>query len=186
VRVAVFDHGMGNIRSVARALEAAGAEVRVTGVAAEAAVCEGLCLPGQGVFGRCMRALAASGADELVRTWISDQRPYLGICLGMQVLFQGSEESPEPGLGVVAGDVVRLRGAPRLPHIGWNEVGGVHYYFDHSYVCVPADGSLVSGWCEHGERFAALIEKDSLMATQFHPEKSAGAGHDLLTKWVQR
>ena len=186
MRVAVFDHGMGNIRSVARALEAAGAEVRVTGVAAEAAACDGLCLPGQGVFGRCMRALAASGADELVRTWISTQRPYLGICLGMQVLFHASEESPEPGLGVMAGDVVRLRGAPRLPHIGWNEVSGVHYYFDHSYVCVPDDGSFVSGWCEHGERFAALIEKDSLIATQFHPEKSAGAGRDLLTKWVQR
>ena len=186
MRVAVFDHGMGNIRSVARALETAGAEVRVTGVAAEAAACDALCLPGQGVFGRCMRALAASGADELVRTWISTRRPYLGICLGMQVLFHASEESPEPGLGVVAGHVVRLRGAPRLPHIGWNEVGGVHYYFDHSYVCVPDDGSFVSGWCEHGERFAALIEKDSLIATQFHPEKSAGAGRDILTKWVQR
>jgi imidazole glycerol-phosphate synthase subunit HisH len=185
VRVAVFDHGRGNIRSVARALEAAGAEARVTGVAAEAATCDGLCLPGQGVFGRCMRALAASGADELVRTWISEERPYLGICLGMQVLFHASEESPEPGLGVVAGDVVRLRGAPRLPHIGWNEMGGAHYYFDHSYVCVPADRSLVSGWCEYGERFPALIEKDSLIATQFHPEKSAGAGGDLLTKWVQ-
>jgi imidazole glycerol phosphate synthase glutamine amidotransferase subunit len=186
VRVAVFDHGTGNIKSVARALEAAGAEVRVTGVAAEAAACDGLCLPGQGVFGRCMRALEASGADGLVRTWISENRPYLGICLGMQVLFDASEESPEPGLGVVAGDVVRLRGAPRLPHIGWNEVAGVHYYFDHSYVCVPADESLVSGWCEHGELFPALIENDSLVATQFHPEKSAGAGRDLLTKWVQR
>jgi imidazole glycerol phosphate synthase glutamine amidotransferase subunit len=186
VRVAVFDHGMGNIRSVARALESAGAEVRVTGDAVEAAVCDSLCVPGQGVFGRCMRALTASGADELVRTWISRERPYLGICLGMQVLFEASEESPEPGLGILDGEVRRLRGPARIPHIGWNDVGGEHYYFDHSYVVHPSDPSLVSDWCEHGQRFPAVIERDSLLATQFHPEKSARAGRDLLTKWVQR
>ena len=92
----------------------------------------------------------------------------------------------EPGLGILDGEVRRLRGPARIPHIGWNDVGGEHYYFDHSYVVDPSDPSLVSDWCEHGQRFPAVIERDSLLATQFHPEKSARAGRDLLTKWVQR
>lgn len=186
MRVAVIDHGMGNLRSVARALEAVGAEVLVTADVDRARACDSLCLPGQGVFGRCMRALERSGTGELVRAWITEQRPFLGICLGMQVLFDSSEESPEPGLGILAGEVRRLGGPVRVPHIGWNEVSGEHYYFDHSYAVHPRDRSLVSGWCEHGEPVAAVIEKEAFMAVQFHPEKSAGAGRDLLTKWVQR
>lgn len=183
--VVVLDHGMGNLRSVAKALEAAGARVTVTADEPAIVSAAGLCVPGQGIFGRCMSNLAASGLDAMVRSWVQDARPYLGICLGMQVLFESSEErGPVAGLGVLAGAVRRLTGAPRLPHIGWNEVAGEHYYFDHSFVVDPADPALVTGWCEHGERFAARVETDGITGVQFHPEKSGRAGIALLEKWV--
>ena len=177
---------MGNIRSVAKALEASGAKVNVTADSSEIHAAAKLCVPGQGIFDRCIASLDAAGLDDVVRAWIADERPYLGICLGMQVLFTSSEErGPIEGLGILSGTVTRLSSdAVAVPHIGWNEVDGRHYYFDHSYAVRPADPSIVSGWCDHGERFAARIQHGSILGVQFHPEKSAAAGLALLEKWV--
>jgi glutamine amidotransferase len=176
---------MGNLRSVSKALEEAGAKVEVTASPAAVAAADALCVPGQGVFGRCMTNLRAGGLDATIRDWIAQDRPYLGICLGMQVLFEtSSENGPVDGLGLVPGTVTRLPGGVRVPHIGWNEVNGEHYYFDHSYAVHPADTSIVDGWCEHGERFAASIATGSILGVQFHPEKSAAAGLALLKRWV--
>lgn len=185
---------MGNLRSVAKALETAGAEARITSDAGEVARSDGLCVPGQGIFDRCMSNLTIAGMDAVVREWISAQRPYLGICLGMQVLFHRSEESGSvAGLGILGGRVTRLPDTVRVPHIGWNVVasgdegdGGDHYYFDHSYAVHPDDESTVTGWCTHGDRFAAWVQSDSITAVQFHPEKSSRKGIALLSKWVMQ
>jgi glutamine amidotransferase len=216
--VAVLDYGMGNLRSVAKALEAAGANAVVTSATSEVLRSEALCVPGQGIFGRCMDNLAAAGQDGLVRRWLEDGRPYLGICLGMQILFESQErrgagsagpqerrgagsagpqerrgagsagpqerQGPVAGLSVLPGEVQRLRGDVRVPHMGWSEVNGEHFYFDHSFAVFPADDSFVTGWCTHGRRFAAMVDRDSLTAVQFHPEKSGAAGIALLRGWL--
>jgi glutamine amidotransferase len=185
-RVGVLDHGMGNLRSVAKALEAAAADVVVTADRDEVSGCDALCVPGQGIFGRCSARLSETDLDEVIRSWIADERPYLGICLGMQVLFGSSEESAEEGLGVLEGTCTRLPSSVTVPHIGWNQVepGGEHYYFDHSYAVEPTDDTVVTGWCEHGERFAARIERGPILGVQFHPEKSGRAGIRLLEGWI--
>ena len=176
---------MGNLRSVAKALEAVGARVNVTADPQTIAAADALCVPGQGIFGRCVTNLRAGGLDGVIERWIADERPYLGICLGMQVLFQRSEEGGEiEGLGLLEGHVSRLPESVRVPHIGWNSVGERHYYFDHSYAVHPDDHSIVSGWCEHGERFAAAIDTGTILGVQFHPEKSADEGLELLKGWV--
>jgi glutamine amidotransferase len=186
VRVAVLDHGMGNLRSVQKAIEVAGAEAQVTDDPATIDASDALCVPGQGIFGRCAGNLRASGLDRTVTSWIDDGRPYLGICLGMQVLFETSEErGPVRGLGVLPGRVVRLSDAVRVPHMGWNTVGAEHFYFDHSYAAQPGDESIVSGWAEHGGRWAARVETGSILGVQFHPEKSGRAGIELLRGWLE-
>jgi glutamine amidotransferase len=185
MKVAVVDHGMGNLRSVARALEAAGADVEVTGDPSEIARRDGLCVPGQGIFGRCMASVFTTGIGEVVRDFIAGDRPFLGICLGMQILFDSSEEDDAPGLAVVPGKVTRLPSTVTVPHIGWNTVGEDYYYFDHSYAAHPQDDRIVSGWCEHGDRFAASIRKGAMYACQFHPEKSGRAGVELLKRWLE-
>jgi glutamine amidotransferase len=193
MKVAVLDHGMGNLRSVAKALEAAGAEVSLVDNLGRAHEVNALCVPGQGIFGRCMDNIARNGVRGDVVAWIESERPYLGICLGMQILFESSEErGPVRGLGVIGGNVDRLRGRVRIPHIGWNQVAWAqngkdeYFYFDHSYAAHPSDESVVSGWCEHGERFAAAVESGSATLVQFHPEKSGRAGIDFLRGWVNR
>lgn len=190
MKVAVLDHGMGNLRSVSKALEAAGATVSLTSDASEIQSSDGLCVPGQGIFGRCMVNLSRRNLIDLIADWIARERPYLGICLGMQVLFSTSEEGGSErgegheGMKIFQGAVTRLPSHVRVPHMGWNQVGGEYFYFDHSYAVHPAEGSIVTGWCEHGERFAARIESGSVLGVQFHPEKSAAAGIGLLRGWV--
>ncbi|MGH2747051.1 MAG: imidazole glycerol phosphate synthase subunit HisH [Actinomycetota bacterium] len=186
LRTALIDHGMGNLRSVAKALEAAGADVVLTSDRSTIDRCAAMCVPGQGIFGRCVTNLSSGGLDESVRDWIAKERPYLGICLGMQVLFDESEErGGGPGLGIVPGSVTRLPESVTVPHIGWNRVDDEYFYFDHSYAPHPSDESDVAGWCEHGDRFAAWIETGSITAVQFHPEKSGRAGIDLLSRWAK-
>ena len=185
MKVAVLDHGMGNLRSVAKALEAAGATVTVTATASEIQASDALCVPGQGIFGRCMTNLASARLDEMIREWLAHERPYLGICLGMQVLFSTSEEGGgHDGMAILDGAVTRLPSSVRVPHMGWNEVNGEYFYFDHSYAAHPTRSDVVSGWCEHGDRFAARIDHGPILGVQFHPEKSAAAGIKLLQEWV--
>jgi glutamine amidotransferase len=184
--VALLDYGMGNLHSVAKALEVAGAEVAVTSERKEIEAADALCIPGQGILDRCMTNIASLGVDELLRSWLADDRPYLGICLGLQLLFERSEEADgTDGLGILGGGVTRLPDEVTVPHIGWNTVGDEYYYFDHSYAVHPKDQDIVSGWCTHGDRFAAIVESNNVTAVQFHPEKSGAAGIDLLRKWVQ-
>lgn len=185
MKVAVLDHGMGNLRSVSRALEAAGAEVLVTSSPQEIERSDALCVPGQGILDRCMANISDAGLADLVGGWVAAERPYLGICLGMQVLFDNSEEAGgTKALGIISGEVRRLPDRVTVPHIGWNLVADEHYYFDHSYAAFPDDHAVVSGWCLHGERFAARIETGSVTGVQFHPEKSGAAGIRYLETWV--
>ena len=198
--VAVLDYGSGNLHSVTRALDAAGADVLLTSDAAACAAADGLVVPGVGAFAACMAGLAAADGPRLVRERIAAGRPVLGICVGHQVMFAAGEEHGvvAAGVGVLPGVVERLR-AERLPHMGWNTVepaegsrlfAGVEaerFYFVHSYAVRHADwpdGVRVT-WAEHGgDRFVAAIEHGSLSATQFHPEKSGDAGGRLLRNWV--
>jgi glutamine amidotransferase len=195
-RVVVLDYGSGNLRSAERALARVGADVVVTADAAEARECGGLVVPGVGAFAACMDGILGVGGDVVVRERVAARRPVLGICVGMQVMYgAGREHGIETaGVGVLPGRVERLV-ADVLPHMGWNTVAapadstlfrGVskeRFYFVHSYGVAPGgDGEAVA---HHGESdFVAAVERDSLSATQFHPEKSGDAGLQLLENWV--
>lgn len=207
VPVTLVETGMGNVKSVARALERAGASVRTSGDPSVLAASDRLVVPGQGHFGDGARALSGALGDAL-REHIARERPYLGICLGMQLLFESSEEAPgERGLGVLAGQVrkfaagVRLPdGRPRkVPHMGWNLVERTNeppetslvgkdawLYFVHSYHCVPGEPALWAARAEYGEPVCAAVARGALFACQFHPEKSGPAGARLLERWLGR
>jgi len=193
-RITVLDFEMGNLRSVAKALERVGAAVSVSRDVERDS--DALVVPGQGAFGSCVVNLGPRMDD--VRTWIADGRPYLGICLGLQVLFDASEESEEKGAAVLAGDVVRFPEGPKVPHIGWNEVvqrpgarlfdgidPGTRFYFVHSYYPVPDDAAVVAATTDYGVSFCCAAERDNVMATQFHPEKSGDAGLAVLRNFVR-
>ena len=194
-RVVVLDYGSGNLRSAERALARSGVDVTVTSDAAEARNCDALVVPGVGAFAACMAGIRAVGGDDVVRERVEAGHPVLGICVGMQVMYDvGDEHGVETaGIGVLPGRVRRLE-APILPHMGWNTVtpqagstlfDGVaeeRFYFVHSYGVKP-NGEPVSV-TEHGEPFVAAVERDALAATQFHPEKSGAAGLRLLRNWV--
>ena len=194
--VVVVDYGSGNLRSAERALAHVGASVTVTADAAAARAADGVVLPGVGAFAACMAGIEAVGADVLVREHVTAGRPVLGICVGMQVLYAVGEEHGvrSEGIGVLPGAVTRLS-APVLPHMGWNTVEaaagsrlfagveGERFYFVHSYAGRPS-GDAGETLAVHGERFVAAIERGSLSATQFHPEKSGRAGLALLRNWV--
>jgi glutamine amidotransferase len=201
--IAIVDVCSGNLRSVERALAQVGGKPVVTRDADVVRRADKIVVPGQGAFGVFMRGLGERGLGEALREAIASGRPYLGICLGMQVLFDDSEEQgPCAGLGVIAGRVVRLRPAdPRLkvPHIGWNKIAfhrrdpllagvaeGAHVYFVHSYHAVPADPSLVTLDAEHGVRLTAAVRRDNVFACQFHPEKSQAVGLRILRNFVEQ
>jgi imidazole glycerol-phosphate synthase subunit HisH len=195
--IAVLDYGIGNLRSAQKALEHVGADARLTadhGVIREAA---GIVLPGVGAFGRCMEALRDSGLDRLALEAIEERRPCLGICVGMQMLFDGSDETPGvPGLGVVPGAVRLLPEGVKRPQMQWNVVqrrgepamlagipDPVWAYFVHSYA-VETDDDHVSATCDYGGSVVAAIEHGALWATQFHPEKSGRTGLATLGSFV--
>ena len=209
MRVVVCDPGVGNVRSVVRALErsveATGrtCEVTVTRERAVVAGADYVVVPGQGAFG-AFAAGSAGGLADALREHISAGRPYLGICLGMQVLFESSEEAPgATGLGVLRGHVKRLDPGIdpatsrryALPHIGWNAVEAPHpapgaatpyFYFAHSFAAEPSDGAVVSSTTEYGaQRFTSAIRHGAVMGVQFHPEKSQREGLSLLTRFFR-
>jgi glutamine amidotransferase len=195
-RVVVLDHGSGNLRSAERALQRVGADVTVTPDLDAAREADGLVVPGVGAFAACMAGVRAVGGDAVVRDRVAAGRPVLGICVGMQVLFERGDEHGErtEGIGVLPGVVRRLQ-APVVPHMGWNDVDvpsgsrlfagieGERFYFVHSYAVSDVADALVTR-STHGEPFAAAVERGALAATQFHPEKSGDAGAALLENWV--
>lgn len=200
--LAILDLGLGNLRSVARAFERAGVDAIVVSEAAAVAGAARLVVPGQGAFRDAARALGGELGDA-VRSHIDAGRPYLGLCLGMQVLFESSAEAPgERGLGLFAGTVERFAadlaspdGGARLkvPHMGWNLVRGDHpllpdsgwFYFVHSYFCVPRDASSVVGTADYGGPFCAAVARDNVFACQFHPEKSQHEGARLIQRFLR-
>lgn len=201
-RIAVVDYGMGNRRSVEKALERVGAATVVTRDQHTLEQADALVLPGVGAFPRGMANLHRFGLDALLRERATGGTPLLGICLGMQLLFDSSAERGEstPGLGLIAGDVRALdAGTLRVPHIGWSEVrfdraspltaeldrGGVPFYHVHSYAAHPRDAADVVATTAYGERFATIVERGSVYGTQFHPEKSSRDGLALLASFVR-
>ena len=193
--IAVIDTGICNLRSVTKALEAVGATIQVVRTPEEivAADARGIVLPGVGALRDCVASLRASKLDTAVRDWIAADQPFLGVCLGMQALFEHSEEGNITGLGIFPGKVVRFQRPPefKIPHMGWNTVrfvqpnsplaanlapDGENFYFVHSFHCVPVERSLVLAECGYGGEVCCAIARGRVFATQFHPEKSQAKG----------
>lgn len=202
--IAVIDNGLCNLGSVTKAFEVVGADVKVVRTPAEviASGARGLVLPGVGALADCVASLNASGLADTVRDWIAADHPFLGVCLGMQALFEYSEEGGHTaGLGIFPGKVVRFQRPPefKVPHMGWNTVrfvqcgsplqaglqsDGESFYFVHSFHCVPANPSLVLAECDYGGVFTAAIARGRCFATQFHPEKSQAKGIQIYRNFT--
>ena len=188
--VIVLDYGAGNLRSVSRAVRHAGFEATVTADPSSLERARAVILPGVGAAADTMANLRTAGLEQPIREYIASDRPFLGVCMGMQALFDVSEEGGEHAcLGVLPGRIIRFPRGMTVPHIGWNTVeftrehpvlegvpSGSYFYFVHSYHPAPADSAVVIGESEYGHRFAAIVGRDNLIATQFHPEKSAEPG----------
>jgi imidazole glycerol-phosphate synthase subunit HisH len=204
-RIAIVDTGSGNLRSVEKALTVSGGDAFVTRNADQVASADKVVMPGQGAFGACMSGLMRDGGAlrDGVLAAIRTGKPYLGICMGLQVLFGSSEEEPGcAGLGVLPGKVVKFKVAHplKVPHMGWNAchrmasspvapmlantADGTYFYFVHSYYPVPEDPRDVALFSDHGDKFCAAVARDNLFACQFHPEKSQRAGLALLSRFV--
>jgi glutamine amidotransferase len=195
--VAVLDYGIGNLRSAQKALQKVGADARLTGDPDVIGRADGVVLPGVGAFGACARALRDSGLDVLARKAVEADVPFLGICIGMQLLYEASEEDPaEEGLGVLPGTVRRLPDGVKRPQMQWNELSLVGdpapfagldrplwVYFVHSYAAEPGAGVVAT--CDYGGPVVAAVERGRLWAAQFHPEKSGAAGLGLLGNFVR-
>lgn len=199
--IGIVDYDIGNLRSVQKAFQHVGGEAVFVRTPGEIARVDALVLPGVGAFGDCVRCLAASGMWDAVLAWAKSERPFFGICVGYQMLFESSEEAPgQKGLGVFAGEVRKFSDKHRLkiPQIGWNTVTvkqpdapllegirtGDYVYFVHSYYAAPKDASVVALETTYGDTFAAAVARGNLLATQFHPEKSQRAGLQMLRNFV--
>jgi glutamine amidotransferase len=202
-RIAIVDYGMGNLRSVQKALArvAPQAAISITADALEVRAADRVVFPGQGAMPDCMRALRESGLGEAVEA-AALSKPFLGLCIGLQMLFERSEEGDTPGLGLLPGRVLgfgaRARAAGlKVPHMGWNEVrqssphvlwrgiaDGERFYFVHSYYCEPAQPRLAAATTDYPDRFTSAIARDNIFATQFHPEKSSVTGLTLLSNFA--
>ena len=199
-RLGLVDYGSGNLRSVTKALEAAGAQITRLEQGPIAAGFDAIVLPGVGAFGDSVKQLKSRDLFVPLQKWLNDDRRFLGVCLGFQLLFESSEESPGvAGLGVFQGQVRKFpNGTVKVPQIGWNSVQWTeharglyadlppapYFYFVHSYYPQPQDESIVAGYTEYGHRFAAAVATKNLLATQFHPEKSQESGLLLLRKFL--
>ena len=197
--IAVLDYGIGNLRSAEKALQHLGAPAVLTADAGDARRATGVVLPGVGAFGRCMEELRACGLEEVARDAVGEGKPFLGICVGMQMLFEASDETPGvPGIGLLGGAVRRLPPGLRTPHMGWNDLeirsgsallAGLperpYVYFVHSYAPVPDDPDVVAATTDYGGPVVAAVEQGPLWATQFHPEKSGANGLAVLANFVR-
>mgnify|MGYP005844076491 CR=1 FL=1 len=202
MRVVIVDYGMGNLGSVRQALNAVGCQAHVTADPEGVLKAGAIVLPGVGAFGRCMKNLEELGLKEAILEKLETGTPYLGICLGYQILFEESEESPEvAGLGLLKGKVVRFSVRPesgyKVPHMGWNTISikrptplldgiedGSYFYFVHSFYPVPEDEGVIATTTEYGINFASSISYENIFACQFHPEKSQKVGLRLLSNFV--
>lgn len=203
LRVAVIDYGAGNLVSIEQALTFVGAEVRLATGPADLADAQAVVVPGVGAAGPAMHRLNRAGLVDPLLRWIALGRPYLGICLGLQLLFDGSDEDGAATFGVIPGRTIRLDGAPTLPHIGWNQVerrrehalfaglaNGTDFYFVHSYAGLPQGamaGQVTLAETDHGGRFVSAVDRGNVLGVQFHPERSGGSGVRLLgnfTRWA--
>lgn len=197
-KVTIIDYGMGNLYSVQNALKAVGAEPVVTSDAAVIAAAEKILLPGVGAFGDCMANLEKSGLLPVIKEQLTSGKPFLGICLGMQVLFEGSDEAPGvKGIGYFKGQVKLLKTELKIPHMGWNKLElrstspllagaeGQYVYFVHSFHAEPEDRSIITSVCDYGMEVTASVGRDNVQAFQFHPEKSSRAGMQLLKNFVE-
>lgn len=196
--IALIDYGMGNLGSVAKALARVGCEPCITDDPAVVLRADGVVLPGVGAFDDCIRNLTARNLDVAVKDVIAAGTPFLGICLGLQMLFEASEEGGKfPGLGIFRGKVVRFTHNLKIPQIGWNQIqirkpaphlkgvaDGSWVYFVHSYYVVPEDPSIVACTTEYGYEFVSAVWKDNVFATQFHPEKSQAVGLRILENFA--
>ena len=199
--IALLDYGAGNVRSVHKALIAAGGDVQLVSTPDKVMLADAVVLPGVGAFDDCINAMQRQELLEATREFIASGKPFLGVCVGYQALFEKSEEfnSCSPGMGVFQGKVVRFGDAKlKIPQIGWNQVNiqkpdcpifrgidsGSHFYFVHSYFPEPSDPSIVASRTTYGVEFSSAVWKDNVFATQFHPEKSQKAGAKLLVNFV--
>ncbi len=200
--IAIIDYGAGNIRSIEKALEHVGASVRVTDDPAIVAQAEAVVLPGVGSGGAAMARMKQRGLDDAIRQATERGRPFLGICLGMQLLADHHAEGEVDGLGLYPGEVRRIPHGPKIPHMGWNRVTPLHddmpifegipgdsyFYFAHSYYVEPRDRQGVAAVTDYGSDFCSVIVSEHIWGTQFHPEKSGPVGLRLLSnfvKWVR-
>jgi glutamine amidotransferase len=198
--VAVIDYGVGNLRSVEKAFATTGYDAVVSGDENVLRAAERLVLPGVGAFAACMKALKERGFDQLVRQKVSEGTPLLGVCVGMQMLFEESDEfGSTAGLGLLRGKVRRFSDDLELvvPHVGWNRIqqrqshalfervpNGSFFYFVHSYYCEPDDSSVAAGETDYGVRYASVVAKENIFGVQFHPEKSQDMGLQLLKNFA--
>lgn len=198
---AIIDYDAGNLRSVAKALEALGADSEVTRDRERILKADRVILPGVGSFGDAMEKLNQYGLTDVIREAVDSGKPFLGICLGLQLLFESSEESPgTPGLGILPGKILRIPDCPglKIPHMGWNSLSikpgaklfqgvenGAYVYFVHSYYCKARDESIVAASTEYSTHIHASVEKDNVFACQFHPEKSSGVGLRILKNFLE-
>jgi len=187
--IAVVDYGAGNLHSVCNALDLFGTEYKIAKLPADMAGADGILLPGVGHFGQMLHSLGESQMTERLVAEAAEGAPLLGICLGMQALFESSEEAPDVrGLGLLTGQIKRFAGVPKVPHMGWNDVvlksgGNVVVYFANSFYA-PV-GFFTTGICEYGVPFSAMVKRANVAGVQFHPEKSGEAGLELLWEWCR-
>ena len=197
--IVLIDYGVGNLYSVAKAAAFVGGDVKISSAAADIKRADKIILPGVGAFGDCMKNLEATGLIPTIKQEISSGKPLLGICVGLQILFAGSDESPDvDGLGIFSGRVRKIRaGNLKIPHMGWNSIkfgdsklfaglsGEPYFYFVHSYHAAPDDKKIIAATTTYGEKITAAVEFENIFATQFHPEKSGDVGLHVLKNFVE-
>ncbi len=201
MKIAIIDYGMGNIHSVAKALELFGAKTSITNKESDIGSCAKIVLPGVGAFDDAMMELEKQGLVAVIKEQIKNKKPFLGICLGLQLLLEESQEAKEKkGLGVLEGKVIKfsVKTGQKIPHMGWNDLkvmssgwpllsglaSGSQVYFCHSYYPVPADKSVIAATTDYGLEFPSVLWKDNLYGVQFHPEKSQALGKKIIKNFV--